>query len=519
MDGFQVFNEKNTENKIYDSEKYFSKIFNGIKDIVSVLTPDLKIEQVNKYTKDLYNEKNPIIGRYCYEVYQNRNTSCQDCPTLAAINKKKTVTNFVPYPDFKNPKKWLLLSSYPLLDEQGNVVKIIEFAKDVTDINDMKEAVKKIEFQYRLLADNITDVIYTMDMNQSLTFVSPSAEAFIGYSLDELYTIDFKDILTPESYQLQSELMQKKLETPNILNESDKIELQFVRKTGEEFWGEIHVRFITNDNNEPIGIIGSARDIDRRKKAELELSYNYKKLDRKSDLRVEQIQRLLNQRDDFVIQLGHDLKTRLIPLVSLLPIIERKETDPELKELLRTVSKSTDSLTHLVKRMSRFMQIDSSQIQLQLENLKLYDVVNHVMNPLTDKANDLNGINFVNNIDENLEIKADRKLLEEIFGNLLMNSVKYSPHGGIITINANKENLGVVISVQDQGIGLMLEQMNRIFELFYKADQSRHDLESTGLGLAIVKRIVEKHKGHIWVESEGPDKGCTFFFIIPNYEL
>jgi PAS domain S-box-containing protein len=382
------------------------------------------------------------------------------------MKKKEPVTNIVPFPNFDNQKKCLLLSSYPLLDKTGNITKIIEYAKDVTEINDMKEAVKRIEDQYRLLADNITDVVYTIDMNQNFTYVSPSAEDFIGYSLDELYTIDFKDILTPESYQLQSELMKEKIAKHGQLNKSDKIEVKFVRKTGEEFWGEIHVGFITNKKNEPIGIIGSARDIDRRKKAELELSYNYKKLNRKSDLRVEQIQRLLTQRDDFVIQLGHDLKTRLIPIVSLLPIIEKKETDPEPKELINTVSKASDSLTHLVKRMSRFMQIDSSQIQLQLEKFKLHSTVNHVIDYLTDNPEKINNINFISNIDENLEIKADKKLLEEIFGNLLMNSVKYSPYGGTITINAKKENLGIVISVQDQGIGLTLEQMNRIFELF-----------------------------------------------------
>ena len=88
MDGYQVFND-NDVNETYDTEKYFTNIFNNIKEIISVLTPDLKIEQVNKYTKDLYHEKNPIIDRYCYDVYQNRNTPCHDCPTLAAIKQKK----------------------------------------------------------------------------------------------------------------------------------------------------------------------------------------------------------------------------------------------------------------------------------------------------------------------------------------------------------------------------------------------------------------------------------------------
>jgi signal transduction histidine kinase len=74
----------------------------------------------------------------------------------------------------------------------------------------------------------------------------------------------------------------------------------------------------------------------------------------------------------------------------------------------------------------------------------------------------------------------------------------------------------IKISIADNGIGMTKEQIERIFDEFYKADSVRHDIQSTGLGMSICKRIVEKHDGSIWVESPGPGKGTTVFFTLPR---
>ena len=95
--------------------------------------------------------------------------------------------------------------------------------------------------------------------------------------------------------------------------------------------------------------------------------------------------------------------------------------------------------------------------------------------------------------------------------------MKYSQEGGgTITIDAKKAKDFVTISVTDTGIGMTKNQINHIFEEFYKADESRHDLQSHGLGLSICKNIVEKHGGKIWAESPSIGKGSTFFFTFKS---
>jgi two-component system sensor histidine kinase VicK len=107
-------------------------------------------------------------------------------------------------------------------------------------------------------------------------------------------------------------------------------------------------------------------------------------------------------------------------------------------------------------------------------------------------------------------------MLGALFDNLISNAVKYSPHGGTITLDAQDDGEWTTVSVKDTGIGMTREELNHIFEEFYKADWSRHDHMSSGLGLSICKSIVKKHGGRIWAESLGKDKGTTIFFTIPS---
>lgn len=121
----------------------------------------------------------------------------------------------------------------------------------------------------------------------------------------------------------------------------------------------------------------------------------------------------------------------------------------------------------------------------------------------------------VHKIDASIIVEADKLRLVELFNNLITNAVKYTPKGnGTITIDAKQDSEFVTVSIRDAGIGMTVAQQGRIFDEFYKADTSRHEMDSSGLGLSICKRIVERHGGQIWAESEGLGKGSTFHFTL-----
>jgi signal transduction histidine kinase len=124
-------------------------------------------------------------------------------------------------------------------------------------------------------------------------------------------------------------------------------------------------------------------------------------------------------------------------------------------------------------------------------------------------------VTIENNLTNDITLFADSLRIEELLNNLFNNAIKYTEQKGNIIIDAKKEDDSILFSIKDNGIGMNTEQMENIFNEFYKADVSRHNFESSGLGMTISKRIVEKHGGKIWVESEGLGKGSTFFFTLP----
>ena len=277
---------------------------------------------------------------------------------------------------------------------------------------------------------------------------------------------------------------------------------------------------ILEDLNETIGSLEKAeREIKNKnmdlRKAHEGLSSLNKNLERNVKERTAEVEKLLKQKDEFIGQLGHDLKNPLGPLINLLPILEEGEADPERKEIFEVLNRNVSHMKNLVTKTIQLARLSSPSTKLSVEDTNLLSEVDDVI----EKSKLLfeeNNIEIENKIGKDIMVKADKLRLTELFDNLIDNSVKYSPDGGKITIDVEKNEDFVTVSIKDTGMGITKEQLNYIFDEFYKADVSRHDFDSSGLGMPIAKRIVEKHGGRIWAESQGLGKGTTMFFTIPS---
>ena len=225
-------------------------------------------------------------------------------------------------------------------------------------------------------------------------------------------------------------------------------------------------------------------------------------------------QDILNQKDEFIQQLGLDLKTPLTPLNTLLPIISKKTRDEELKKMIDLTISNTKQLTHLVKNTLGLVQLKTPKNDYELEETNLLFDFNKVI----DRKKHLienRIIQIENKIIDDLFIQGDSFQIESLIDNLLTNAIKHmKEEGGNIKINSKIENGFVEVIISDNGMDLSDEHKNNIFNEFYKGDWSRRGMESTGLGLTICKKIVERHGGKIWVESKGLGKGSAFHFTL-----
>jgi len=173
----------------------------------------------------------------------------------------------------------------------------------------------------------------------------------------------------------------------------------------------------------------------------------------------------------------------------------------------------------LVNKTIDLAKLNSGIIQLEFQTINLNEELEFIIGN-NQVLFDRNDIKIINRIKDQIFVFADKIRLDEVFNNLITNAIKYSPDkGGKIYIDAKEDKERFTISIKDTGLGMDSEQIELVFDEFYKVDDSRHELDSSGLGLTITKKIIEKHGGKIWVESEGTGKGSTFYFTLKKSKI
>ena len=225
------------------------------------------------------------------------------------------------------------------------------------------------------------------------------------------------------------------------------------------------------------------------------------------------LEELIQQKDMFITRLGHDLKTPLTPLIGLLPLIRVQEKDPGIQNLLDACQQNARRIKDLVMKTIKLARAGSVLKERIMGNIPLMPKINDCI-IRTDFIAGGKIIKFENRISPEIMVTANESDLEELLNNLISNAVKFTPEHGTVTIDAAADREKVTVSVRDTGMGLSDKHIGHIFEEFYKADESRHELDSSGLGLSICKKIVAAHGGRIWAESTGEGHGTTFYFTL-----
>ncbi len=262
--------------------------------------------------------------------------------------------------------------------------------------------------------------------------------------------------------------------------------------------------------------------LDIRKKLETKIELANKDLEEKNRELIranEELKKLDSLKSDFISLVSHELKTPLSAIRTSAEFLESENTmEPDVeKEMINNVIMNVDRLTRLINDILDLSKIEAGKMEFHFEKVNIQEISKMALENIKYLALK-NNITISLDIPEKLSpVLADREKLIIVLNNLLGNALKFTHNGGRVILSAKEEEDDIEIRVEDTGIGIDKEKVEKIFDKFYQVDStSRRKIGGSGLGLSISSGIIRAHDSEICVESE-PQKGSTFYFRLKKF--
>jgi two-component system phosphate regulon sensor histidine kinase PhoR len=253
-----------------------------------------------------------------------------------------------------------------------------------------------------------------------------------------------------------------------------------------------------------------------------ELDYLIKQAVRSSktvEREIQRLNRIENYRKEFIGDISHELKTPIFAIQGFLETLLNGALEDENvnRSFLQKAMRNVNRLIYLTKDLMEISKLETGELKSDIQEVQLKAMVQEVVESLQYKANNEQVEIDVHDIPEHLTVSVDRNQIKQVLINLVENAIKYNRPGGRVTIGLKpypSNSHKVLLFVEDTGIGIDPEHLQRVTERFFRVDKSRsREKGGTGLGLSIVKHIMEAHNEQLFIDSNPPE-GSTFSFTL-----
>jgi PAS domain S-box-containing protein len=379
--------------------------------------------------------------------------------------------------------------------------KETQLRKWATDLEQRVEErtseLRESEERYRTLSETSPDMIFVIDRQDKVQYVNNLASRQFGKTPEQVTGKARTELFPPGIAQNQALGLQQVLKSGEPFSSESSIAFP-----GGQLWLDTQLVALRNQAGDVSAVMGVARDITERKKAE----ENLIKI-------MDDLARSNAELERFAYVASHDLQEPLRMVTSYLQLLEgryKDKLDGDALEFINYAVDGSNRMKSLISDLLAYSRVGTRG--KEFANIDCEEVLTRVL------------ANLQGSLEENQakvthdplpRVKADEVQLESLFQNLIGNAIKF--HGKKppeIHVGVHKDDKNWVFSVSDNGIGIDPKYFERIFIIFQRL-HNREEYPGTGIGLAISKRIVERHGGRIWIESQ-PEKGSTFFFTLPT---
>jgi PAS domain S-box-containing protein len=265
-----ITERKRAEEKLVQAQEEWERTFNAISDLVMILDEQHRIVRANRALAHKFGyEPEEMEGKFCYQALYGLETICSHCPNISLLADGKSAKRELWDEKLQGH---FLLSLSPIFDSFGKIIGSVQVGTDITERRRANEALRKSEERYRLIAENVNDVIWTTDLDLRFTYVSPSIQQLLGFVPEEMLGRTIGEFLPPTSLARALEVLSEEMAKEELGSLDPKryrvLELEEVHKNGSLIRTEVKAGFMRDANNQPRGILGVTRDITERKAAE-----------------------------------------------------------------------------------------------------------------------------------------------------------------------------------------------------------------------------------------------------------
>lgn len=387
------------------------------------------------------------------------------------------------------------------------IQEILKKIENSLERKKLQQKAKKSAMKYRLIAENANDLISILSPDLIFEYVNEEAHLKnLGYKKEELLGNCILDLLHPEDKAKLSSTFLRSNQEPKLY---DEIRIKH-KQDGTTRWFEVKGSVFSDDSDQD-KILAIIRDITARKEVE--------KLLEKENARLKEIDQMRNM---IVSNLAHELKTPLIPIYTTSTFILEKFRDqltPDILNFIQVIFRGASRLKTLLEQFLEVSRMGAKKVELHLSRNNLISLIQGILDDLkVNIENNQHSIKF--DYAKEIELNLDKNRMEQVLLNLIINAIKNTQPGGVITIQVNTRPNCVEVAIKDTGVGITPDEFKTLFTQFGRFDRGHLKLDisydGTGLGLFISKEIIELHGGRMWAESRGRNKGSTFYFTIPT---
>jgi two-component system, sensor histidine kinase and response regulator len=369
----------------------------------------------------------------------------------------------------------------------------------------LENELRKSEEKYRSLIENINEIIFRLDNNSNIVYISQNAEKILGYKLSDVRKIKITDIIHPKDHKkLFSNLKKAFSGNPNKFSE-----YRIIGNKGKMVWVKTSVTPIYF-NEEIIGIQGVLNDISELKNTELALKQSEK-----------QLLKLNADKDRFVKILAHDLRNPIANIISFSQLLEntlKKEAIDKAIKISETINNVSESTFSLLEDLLSWFNAQSGKMTFEPQKLLLHDVFNEIIYEFNEIAKK-KSITIYNKTEKDIELYADKTMIKTVFRNLISNAIKFTNENGEVELNGKNAINSTKIQISDTGLGMSKEVIEKLWDFTKPHSTKGTDNEKgSGLGLLICKEFIDKHNGKIKIKSQ-VGVGTVFKIEIPKQSI